>query len=299
VAARRAEAVAALKAAVKKQPELTEAYHLIAAIEEKSGRRDQAAAALKEGLQAVPDDPAGVSQLAELLTGPRPDGGRPAPAELAEARELARSIGGRDASGKLTLALAMGFQKAGQFDLALPCAEKAAAKLDTPMVHLQFGDLLLSVAEGTGDPSQARSIFQRAVAEYDVVLKAQATSVEAINNKAWILHTHLGDSRAALELALGLLKQADPATLPPEFFDTLGAVQEATGQPRDAEDSYSRGLRKVADHPVLNFHMGKLLLAEHDRKALAYLEKAYAGRDRLSPKMADEVASLMQQAGRP
>ena len=58
------------------------------------------------------------------------------------------------------------------------------------------------------------------------------------------------------------------------------------------------GLRKAPDHPVLNFHMGKLLMAEHNRKAISYLEKAYASRSRLSPKMADEVASLMKKATR-
>ena len=95
-----------------------------------------------------------------------------------------------------------------------------------------------------------------------------------------------------------MLKRSDPATLPGEFFDTLGSVQEATGRAHDAEDSYAQGLRKAPDHPVLNFHMGKLLLAEHNRKAISYLEKAYASRSRLSPKMADEVASLMKKATR-
>jgi tetratricopeptide (TPR) repeat protein len=264
------------------------------------GHRDKAIAALKAGLKADPDDAAGLAQLIERLTEPRADGRKPTPAEVAEAQALARSVGDRDQKGSLTLALAVGFHKAGQLDLAMPWAEKAAAKLDAPPVHLNYGDLLLSVAESTRDPARAKAYFQRAVEQYDLVLKTQPTSVEAINNKAWILHSHLGDSRAALELALGLLKRTDPTTLPAEFFDTLGAVQEATGRTRDAEDSYSRGLRKSAEHPVLNFHMGKLLLADRNRtlKAISHLEKAYESRSRLSPAMAAEVASLMKKASR-
>jgi predicted Zn-dependent protease len=298
VAARRAQAIALLTAATQKQPRFDDAFHEIASIEMMSGHRDKAIAALKAGLKAVTDDAAGLATLIELLTEPREGGRKPSAAELADAQVLAKTIGDRDDKGNLTLALAVGFHKAGQLDLALPWAEKAAARLDAPMVHLNYGDLLLSVAENAADSASARTYFERAVAQYDMVLKTQATSVEAVNNKAWILHTHLGDSRAALDLALGLLQRTDPAMLPGEFFDTLGAVQEATGKSREAENSYAQGLRKAPDHPVLNFHMGKLLLAEHNRKARSYLEKAFASRSRLSPKMADEIEVLMKRAAR-
>ena len=106
----------------------------------------------------------------------------------------------------MTLAVAIGFHKARQFELALPYAETAAAKLDTPAAHLNFGDLLLTLAESQSDPKQQRSSLERAVAEYDLVLKAQPNSIEAINNKAWILHTYLDQSRQALELVLALAK---------------------------------------------------------------------------------------------
>jgi predicted Zn-dependent protease len=298
VAAHRTQALARLTTAIEKQPRFSAAYHEIAAIEMMGRHRDRAIAALKAGLKAVPDDATGLSTVVELLTEPREDGHQPTPAELADAETLARSAGDSDETGNIALALAIGFHKAGQVDRALPWAEKAASKLDAPAVHLNFGDLLLTAAENCTDPGQARTLFQRAVAQYDLVLKAQATSIEAVNNKAWILHTYLGDSRAALELAQGLLRRADPATLPGEFFDTLGTVQAATGSAREAADTFALGLRRAPDHPVLNFHMGKLLLAEHNPKAKSYLEKAYAGRSRLSPRMVDEVETLMKRATR-
>ena len=99
----------------------------------------------------------------------------------------------------MILALAVGFHRARQFELAFPYAETAAAKLDTPAAHLNFGDLLLAIAESQSDANQARAALTRAVAQYDLVLKSQPNSVEAVNNKAWILHTYLGQTQKALE----------------------------------------------------------------------------------------------------
>ncbi len=297
VAARRGQAIAALGAAVAKDPKFSEAYHQQADIQLSLGRRDEAVATLKAGLAAVPTDAAGLAQLIQRLAEPR--GGRlPAPdPDLAKAREVARDAAGRDTTGRLMLACAVGFHKAGLFGDALPWAEQAAAKLDTPMVHLNYGDLLLSLAEATPESDRARAFFRRAVEQYDLVLKAQANSVEAVNNKAWILHAHLNDSRGALDLVSGLARRVDPATLPAEFFDTLGSIQEATGHRREAEESYTSGLRKVADHPVLNFHMGRLLATDRARarKAVAYLEKAQAGRDRLNPAMTHDLDLLLHK----
>ena len=40
--------------------------------------------------------------------------------------------------------MAVGYQRAGQIDLALPWAEKAVKKIDRPAVHMAFGGLLLA-----------------------------------------------------------------------------------------------------------------------------------------------------------
>src|SRR5207302_3140433 len=119
--------------------------------------------------------------------------------------------------------------------------------LDAPVVHLNYGDILLSLAD-RAKGEDAKVFVRQAVQQYDLVLKVQANSVEAINNKAWILHTYLNESKKALDLATSLLGRVDPSTLPGEFFDTLGAIQEAMGKSREAEDSYNKGLRKSPDH---------------------------------------------------
>ena len=71
------------------------------------------------------------------------------------------------------------------------------------------------------------------------MLKSQPNSVEAVNNKAWILHTYLDQSRQALELVLDLQKRVNSAALPGEFYDTLGSIQESIGKIRDAEQLIS------------------------------------------------------------
>ena len=116
-----------------------------------------------------------------------------------------------------------------------------------------------------------------------------------------VVYQALGENQKALELVQGLLSRVDPSTLPGEFFDTLGAIQEAVGRPRDAEESYTKGLRKSPDNPALNFHMGKLLVvadARRSGKAKDYLVKAQAARQRLTPSMAAEVDSLMDKVRR-
>jgi tetratricopeptide (TPR) repeat protein len=255
---------------------------------------------LTEALRTNPDDVTVPGRLVQLLAERRPDGQPPAATDLEAARRIAAEIARRDAKGPLILALAVGFHKAGQLELALPYAQDAAAKLDAPAAHLSFGDLLLTIAESQSDPSTARETFVRAVDQYDRVLKVQPNAVEAINNKAWILHTYLGQSQKALELVLDLQKRVSGTALPGEFFDTLGSIQESVGQTREAEQSYLEGLKRSPQNPVLNFHYGKLLAPARDRmtKARSYLNKALDARDRLSPPMVQEAERLVQQLNR-
>lgn len=298
VTAHRTEAIEALTAAIRKNAKFADAYHEKSELLMLAKDRKQAIATLNEAVKTNPDDAAGLALLIQRLSEVREDGRAATADELAEAEKVATEIGDADEKGNLMLAIAVGYHKAGQLNAALPWAKKAASKLDdVPLVHLNYGDLLLSIAEKTKDAAEAKPYFEKAVEQYDLVLKASANSVEAINNKAWILHTHLGRSAQALELANGFLKRVDPGTLPGEFFDTVGSIQEATGRAREAEDSYAKGLRKSPDHPVLNYHMGKLFAADSRRAAQAgaYLEKAVAGRDRLSPSMASDLESVVKK----
>ena len=230
------------------------------------GRRPAAIDALQRDLKANPQDSVAVARLVQLMAGPgaersagQPRGPRGGPEVRARqspsATRKARSCWPRGSAST----------RPAQFELALPFSEKAATMLDNPVAHLNLGDLLLSMAESQADPARARPIFERAVQEYDRVLKLQPAQVEAVNNKAWVLHAYLGRSQQALELAQGLMKRVNPSSLPGEFYDTLGAIQEALGRRSDAEQSYQSGLNKSPDHPVLNYHYGKMLAADRNR----------------------------------
>ncbi|MGO9811460.1 MAG: tetratricopeptide repeat protein, partial [Isosphaeraceae bacterium] len=296
----RQAAVARLEAAVMAEPRFLEAYHVLAEIEQARGRRPAAIAVWQRDLKANPQDGDAVARLFQLLAAKQP-GGEPASAgDLEHARALAAEISNRDKVGTLVLAAGVGYHKAGQLDLALPLSEKATALLDNSVAHLNLGDLLLSLAESQADPRLARPLFERAVAEYDQVLKVQPTQVEAANNKAWVLHTYLGRSQQAFELLQSLMKQVNAAVLPGELYDTLGAIQETLGRRSDAEQSYQSGLARSPDHPVLNYHFGKLLATDGTRTARArgYLAKALDSRDQLSPAMVQDAEVLVRQLGR-
>jgi cellulose synthase operon protein C len=294
--ARRKEAIAGLERAIKANPSFDDAYHTLADIHLKQQERTVAITVLKDDLKANPDDGIAAGQLVQLLAD-RQAGVRPsAAADLAEARRIAAEVSGRDARGYLTLALSVGFHRAGQLEQALPFARDAAAKLDSPAAHLSYGDLLLAIAEGQSDPTAARESFERAVEQYDRVLEKQPNSIQAVNNKAWILHAYLRRSAKALELVVDLMKRVPLAALPCEFFDTVGSIQEAVGQSTEAEQSYLDGLKKSPENAVLNFHFGKLLAADPGRshKAKSHLNKALAARDQLRPSMADEADHLVR-----
>ena len=298
-AGRRA-AVERLEAAIAVEPKFVEAYHTLAEIEQARGQRPAAIAVLQRDLKANPQDGEAVARLIQLLAGKRPDGSPPAAGDLEQARTLSAEISSRDQSGAIVLAAAVGYHKAGQLDLALPLSERAATLLDNPVAHLNLGDLLLSLAESQPDQKPARQLFERAVAEYDRVLRVQPTQVEAANNKAWVLHTYFRRSQQAFDLLQSVMKHVNPAVMPGELYDTLGAIQEALGRRGDAEASYQSGLARSPDHPVLNYHFGKLLAADRSRTARAriYLAKALEGRSQLSPGMIKDAELLVAQLGR-
>ncbi len=213
----REKALALLLALIQKNPKLVDAAHLASDIQVLQGRRAEGILTLEAALKADPRDDSGLSLLVQRLVEPSANSS----ANVTRARQLAESFGGSDDRGNFCLALAVGFQKGNRADLAQPWAEKASAKIDRPIVHLTYGDILLAQGEATSEVSTARDLFQNAIREYDKVLKAQPDSVEAINNKAWVLYRHLNRNDEALELAEGLTRQKPESELPPEFLDTL------------------------------------------------------------------------------
>jgi tetratricopeptide (TPR) repeat protein len=296
-AARREKAVERLQAVIRLNPNSVQAYHALADVYLKGKDRKSAAIILQECLKANPEDATGATQLIQLLS-ERGKGETDAkPADLESAKRIAAEIRESDKKGVLVFGAAVGFYRAGQLELAKPYAELAATTLKSPSAHLNLGDLLLSIAETEPEGAARKATLNRAIEQYDLVLKQLPTSVEAVNNKAWILHSHLGKSQDALALVLKLQQRVSPALLPGEFYDTLGAIQESIGQAHNAEQSYLDGLKKAPEHPMLNYHIGKLISTDMSRKlkAKTHLNKALAASDRLSAGAADDALRLVQQ----
>ncbi len=190
-------AISQLEAAIQENPRFLEAYHTLAEIHLKRSDFAKAIDALERNLKVEPHDPAAAGFLVQVLSQRRGDGKEPSPADVARANSTATELSKADDRGGLELAVALGFHKAGQYDLALPHAQAAATKLDSPAAHLHYGDLLLTIAERETNQAKARGLFEAAVNQYALVLKTQPNSIEAVNNQAWILHSYLGETKKA------------------------------------------------------------------------------------------------------
>lgn len=306
---RRQQAIRFLQESLASQPEFAAAAHLCAEIQLQDGDREGAIKTLRSALQtsqsrlrehseALDELSAGLTLALQILSEPRPDGTAAPAADLARADELAKTYATPDNTGALALAASVGFQRANQLESARVWGEAAVKHMDTWITHLNLGDILLAQAESAPDRPEAKALFEQAIASYDRVLTQNPDSVEATNNKAWVLHEYLGRNEEALKLCETLAKGAASGTLPPDFYDTMGSIYEALRRPREAEAAYQAGLQRASDHPVLNFHLGRLLAADRGRANLAvsYLRKAEAGRDALTPAMAEELKSLLDPA---
>ena len=297
--ANRAKAIDRLALAIKNRPDFLDAYYQTAEIYQMGNDRAKAVATLKACLKANPGDVNALGMAIQSLAERR---GKTPPAlknDLEEAAVLARTYGDDDTKGDRALAISNGYTRSNQQELALPWAEKATARSNSIGARLALGDILLTMSEAQTNTTKGRLLLDRAMTEYDKILAAQPNLIDAVNNKAWILHSYLGKSQAALELAQGLIERVDASLLPGEFYDTLGSIQEELGRSKDAEESYKKGLGKSPDHPVLNYHMGRLMAADKARvrKAADYLKVAEAGRDRLPAAMADKLNTLLLQVG--
>ncbi len=286
---RRQRAVELLGAAIERDPEFGPAYRQWARIAEPA----EAVAVLERALATNPEDVEALSMLIETLA--RDD------ERLDRADQIAEEWTDSDDTGQRNLAVGVGFYRAGRLQRALPFTRYAAEVRDSARVALNYGDLLLALAEQTHDrPDMSERYLREAVTQYDRVLRQQATSVEAINNKAWILHHHFDEHREAKDLIGDLIARVDQETLPPEVFDTQGSIFEALGQTAQAEQAYRQGLIRDPEHPVLNFHLGRVIAADPKRVNTAgrFLQEAQRGEDRLTPQMIDELDRLRQRIER-
>ena len=298
--AKRQQAAELLSRAIKVDATNGDAYHLLSDLQAAAGARGQAISTLESCLKVLPNDETALSLMIQRLS-ESPGSGKPVdPASLARAEKVASSFAQRDKTGVFSLATAVGYHRAGLSDLAANWCERSAQTLDRPIVYQTLGDILLAQAESTTATEPDPKVLTRAVEQYDRVLSQQPDSLEVVNNKAWILHRYLGRHAEALETAESFAKRVDTAILLPDFLDTLGSIQVAVGKNREAEATFEDGLRKAPDHPVLNYHMAKLLAETSDDKdrAKVFLDRALKSREEMPPTLIQEMDQFSAKLSR-
>lgn len=287
---RAAQAIATLQMLedlARLKPSETEIYEEAASIARFGGRPELAEKWLQRGLEQKPDDPALASLLIENAIG------KPEFNTLLE--QWSKKADG-DSTGRLALAVSVGLQRANRLPEALVMAKLAVSKSDNAGAWLNQGGILMAMADSS-DETQRKTLLNESLVAYDKVLAKSPNAVEAVNNKAWILHHYLARHSAAAEVVEAFLKRADPSQIPAEFDDTVGSIRESVAQSREAEKAYASGLAKSPEHAMLNYHMGRLLARDPGRKtnAVSYLQKALSGQQRLDDSQAVDARRILAE----
>ncbi len=114
----------------------------------------------------------------------------------------------------------------------------------------------------------------RAIKEYETVLRDNPQALVAANNLASMLADKKGDP-PSLERALALSRDFEKVAPHPFFLDTLGWVYLKMGRSDDALRVIRQAVAKAPQHPVLNYHLGMAYYrAGEAKQARIYLEKA-------------------------
>ncbi len=287
---RPAQALAALKLMdpiAILNPDSDKIYEEAASLARIGGRPDLAAQWLSRGMAQKPDDPALASLMIENAAD-QPD--------FKDVVAIWSKKADADKTGRLALAISVALQRSGKLPEAVAMARQAVIKSDTPGAWLNQGGTLLALADETPETA-SKPLYEEAILAYDKVIAKAPDAIEAVNNKAWILHHHLGRHQSAAELVDAYIKRADPARVPADFDDTVGAIRESVAQSREAEKAYASGLAKSPGHPMLNFHMGRLLSRDPGRRSNAstYLQKALANPGTLEPGDLTEARRILAE----
>lgn len=253
---------------------------------------DWARRAYERALISHPDAPEPLIVLVQLDI----KQGKTAQAKERLEQVLVRNPAHPYATGLLGELLLLGGDQAGAESRFL---EATRIKPDWPMPWLHLATLKLSQKRG----DEAREVLEqgvqqnpksqelrlllattfnetgnidRAIQEYDALLRLDPKALVAANNLASLLVDQKGDQKS-LERALLLTKEFETSAPNPYFLDTLGWVHLKLGHRDEALRVIQQAVAKAPDHPVLNYHLGiAYFKAGHMAEAKTHLQKALA-----------------------
>ena len=253
---------------------------------------DRARSAYERVLAAYPDAPEPLVALVQLDI----KQGKPAQAKERLEQALVRNPTHPYASGLLgELSLLSGDQAGAEIRFN----EATRIKPDWPMPWLHLASLRLSqkradeaqeiLEKGVQQNPKSQELhlllatsyseagnIDRAMQEYDTLLRLDPRVLVAANNLASLLADQKGDQKS-LERALLLTKEFETSAPNPYFLDTLGWIHLKLGHQDEALRIIQQATAKAPDHPVLNYHMGiAYFKAGQKTEAKSYLQKAVA-----------------------
>jgi tetratricopeptide (TPR) repeat protein len=136
----------------------------------------------------------------------------------------------------------------------------------------------------------------RAIKEYEVLLRQNPRALIAANNLATLLADQKGDQKS-LERALVLVKDFEVTAPNPYFLDTLGWVHHKLGHSGQALHYIQQAATTAPDNPVVNYHLGiAYYKAGQTTEAKTHLRKAVASQKDF-PGMDDARSVLAQLQG--
>jgi tetratricopeptide (TPR) repeat protein len=250
------KAVAAYDKALAQQPEAPDPLFAILRIELDQRRVEQAHARLQQILSARPDHPYAHGMLGEVLLVKKDWEG--AEQEFQEAVRL-KPDWITPWMDRVSLKLVQGktSEAVGVLETALKANPKST-------------DLRMMLASTLTKTDKV----DRAIAEYEKILKDRPQMLLAANNLAMLLTDKKGDPES-LKRAFSLTQGFEKNAPDPAFLDTLGWVYVKMGQGEEAVRLLRQVVEKIPGQPVFNYHLGMAYYKNGGLKeAGIYLDKA-------------------------
>ena len=240
------EAIAMLQSLIERQPETPNGYHALAAVYEQLGKRDEALAAVEQGLKQIPRNAALIAAKVELLC--RSD-------KTEEADTMAQAAVGETPHREIILYFAKSFFRCNAYDIAREWAKRAlplSTPEQRPAVLMLLGDI--SLRQGTERDDREQML--EAASYYSVILDEQPDNFLAANNLVWLWAVELDEVPRAIQLAERIRHEVPDERLPVSIIDTLAVVYRKAEQFETAQQLVDEAIARVPDAPLLYLQSG-------------------------------------------
>jgi tetratricopeptide (TPR) repeat protein len=265
------QAEALCRRAMQVAPKEANARLLLAAIFLAQGQRERAAGELETLVAQQPDNPAGHEALGRV--------------RLAQARQ-AEALAAFQQAQALRPSWPLPYIDAGIASIQLASYDQALQQFEKA---LKLAPESLTAQFGVAQSDELRGNVGRAVQSYEKLLAANPDVQPALNNLAY----HYAEQGVNLERALELARRAqalDPTDK--HIYDTLGWICHQLGKREEAINHLQKAAWLTPESGVVQYHLGKALLAAGRREEAATAFRAALARNLPPGQREDAQAGL-------